>query len=148
MTLFTIPSKCLVFVCTLLFFRPEDSQRNIYEPVCLVCAGTKWFPGARLNFAENLLKFRDDSVAYEFLNDAMKEPQRITYRYMLGPLDLFAQVCVTFILNLYMLFNIISQVYERVARLAKAMRDAGVVKGLIAHISKVLIEDHDSLPAP
>jgi hypothetical protein len=46
-----------------------------------------------------------------------------------------------------MLFNI-SQVYERVARLAKAMRDAGVVKGLIAQMSNVLIEDHDSLPAP
>ena len=28
--------------------------------------GAKWFPGAQLNFAENLLRFRDDRVALAF----------------------------------------------------------------------------------
>src|SRR5262247_3113034 len=28
--------------------------------------GAKWFPGARLNFAENLLRFRDDQLAFVF----------------------------------------------------------------------------------
>ncbi|HZK48301.1 MAG TPA: acetyl-coenzyme A synthetase N-terminal domain-containing protein, partial [Thermoleophilia bacterium] len=29
--------------------------------------GTHWFPGARLNFAENLLRFRDDRTAFVFV---------------------------------------------------------------------------------
>lgn len=28
--------------------------------------GAKWFPGARLNFAENILKYRDNHVAFVF----------------------------------------------------------------------------------
>src|SRR5689334_21023926 len=28
--------------------------------------GTNWFPGARLNFAENLLRYRDDRLAFIF----------------------------------------------------------------------------------
>jgi acetoacetyl-CoA synthetase len=28
--------------------------------------GTKWFPGAELNFAENLLRYRDDRIAFAF----------------------------------------------------------------------------------
>ncbi|HUL22350.1 MAG TPA: acetyl-coenzyme A synthetase N-terminal domain-containing protein, partial [Thermodesulfobacteriota bacterium] len=28
--------------------------------------GTKWFVGARLNFAENLLRYRDDRLAFLF----------------------------------------------------------------------------------
>ncbi len=31
--------------------------------------GTKWFPGARLNFAENLLKFKDDQSALIYSNE-------------------------------------------------------------------------------
>jgi acetoacetyl-CoA synthetase len=31
--------------------------------------GPHWFPGARLNFAENLLRFRDDGVALVFWNE-------------------------------------------------------------------------------
>ena len=31
-----------------------------------VFPGTKWFPGARLNFAENLLKYKDDQLAFIF----------------------------------------------------------------------------------
>ena len=32
--------------------------------------GTRWFPGARLNFAENLLRYRDDRRALVFWNEA------------------------------------------------------------------------------
>ena len=31
-----------------------------------VFPGTKWFPGAELNFAENLLRYRDDQLAFIF----------------------------------------------------------------------------------
>ena len=34
--------------------------------------GTKWFPGARLNFAENLLRYRDDQVAFIFKGETQK----------------------------------------------------------------------------
>lgn len=63
--------------------------------------GAKWFPGARLNFAQNLLRFRDDSVAYISLSDASREPRKVTY----------------------------AQLYDEVARMARAMRAAGVKKG-------------------
>jgi len=57
--------------------------------------GAKWFSGARLNFAQNLLRYRDDHIAIVFKGEAMEEYQRITY----------------------------AQLYDRVARLAKRMRD-------------------------
>jgi len=41
--------------------------------------GRKWFEGARLNFAENLLRFRDDKIAMVFKGEA-SDPVRITYR--------------------------------------------------------------------
>jgi acetoacetyl-CoA synthetase len=63
--------------------------------------GAKWFSGARLNFAQNLLRYRDDSVAIVFKGEAMDEGRRITY----------------------------AQLYEKVARLAKRMRGEGVTKG-------------------
>jgi len=31
-----------------------------------VFPGTKWFPGSMLNFAENLLKYKDDQLAFIF----------------------------------------------------------------------------------
>src|SRR6266508_5856204 len=31
--------------------------------------GAKWFPGARLNFAENLLRYRDDQLAFIFIGE-------------------------------------------------------------------------------
>ena len=31
-----------------------------------VFPGTKWFPGAKLNFAENLLRFKDENLAFVF----------------------------------------------------------------------------------
>jgi acetoacetyl-CoA synthetase len=62
-----------------------------------VFPGTKWFPGARLNFAENLLRYRDDRVAFIFKGETQKSTQ-MTYK----------------------------EVYTSVARLAKSLRDIGV----------------------
>ena len=63
--------------------------------------GAKWFPGAQLNFAENLLRYRDDRPALVFKGEAMSEAVRYTY----------------------------AQLYDEVARLAKSLREAGVRKG-------------------
>ncbi len=62
--------------------------------------GSKWFPGARLNFAENLLRHRDDRTAIIFKGEG-RETLRITY----------------------------AGLYARVARLARALRGAGVAAG-------------------
>jgi len=62
--------------------------------------GAKWFSGAHLNFAENLLRYRDDRTALIFKSEA-RDAVRITYR------DLF----------------------KTVARLAGAMKNAGVERG-------------------
>ncbi|MBW1988412.1 MAG: acetoacetate--CoA ligase [Deltaproteobacteria bacterium] len=40
--------------------------------------GAKWFSGARMNFAENLLRFRDDLPAIVFYGEG-QEPVRLTY---------------------------------------------------------------------
>ena len=39
--------------------------------------GAKWFSGAKLNFAENLLRFRDDHVALIFKGEAQQYPGKI-----------------------------------------------------------------------
>jgi acetoacetyl-CoA synthetase len=62
--------------------------------------GAKWFPGARLNFAENLLRYRDDRTAFVFRGET-QVTRRMTY----------------------------SELYDTVARLAKSMRDLGVTAG-------------------
>ncbi|MFX0022703.1 MAG: acetoacetate--CoA ligase [Candidatus Hermodarchaeota archaeon] len=43
-----------------------------------VFPGTKWFPGAKLNFAENLLKFKDDQLAFIFQGET-KVSKQMTY---------------------------------------------------------------------
>lgn len=63
--------------------------------------GAKWFSGSRLNFAENLLRYRDDHPAIIFKGEAMDHSDQITY----------------------------AQLYEMVARLAKAMRREGITAG-------------------
>ncbi len=40
--------------------------------------GAKWFQGSRLNFAENLLRFRDNHIALIFKGEG-RAPVRITY---------------------------------------------------------------------
>ncbi|MBI5251975.1 MAG: acetoacetate--CoA ligase [Desulfomonile tiedjei] len=62
--------------------------------------GAKWFVGARLNFAENLLRFRDDQPALVFQGEGQQKV-RITY----------------------------AQLYDQVARMAQALKLAGVRTG-------------------
>ncbi len=61
--------------------------------------GSVWFPDATLNFAENLLKFRDDKTALVFRGEDGRR-ESLTY----------------------------SELYTRVAQLASALKNAGVVK--------------------
>ena len=62
--------------------------------------GAQWFTGARLNFAENLLRYRDAQTALIFKGEG-QPTVKITY----------------------------AALYDQVARLAKALRDAGVQSG-------------------
>ena len=62
--------------------------------------GAIWFPDARLNFAENLLKFRDDKPALVFRGETDFR-QSLTH----------------------------AELYRKVAQLASALRQQGVVKG-------------------
>jgi len=59
--------------------------------------GAKWFIGARLNFAENLLRYRDDHTAFVFKGETQKSA-RMSY----------------------------AELYDSVARLAKSLREMGV----------------------
>ena len=62
--------------------------------------GAHWFMGAELNFAENLLRYRDDRTALIFRNEA-QDTRRMSY----------------------------AELYDAVARLARSLRDTGVRKG-------------------
>ena len=62
--------------------------------------GAKWFVGSRLNYAENLLRFRDEQVAIHFRGEDQIE-RSLTY----------------------------NQLYSLVAKTAQAMRAAGVTQG-------------------
>jgi len=62
--------------------------------------GARWFPDVRLNFAQNLLRHRDDRVALAFRNEAGAASQ-LTY----------------------------GELYDAVSRLSTALRASGVVAG-------------------
>jgi acetoacetyl-CoA synthetase len=62
--------------------------------------GARWFPGARLNFAENLLKRRDDDDALIFRGED-RVRRRMSY----------------------------AELHAEVSRLAQAMREAGITAG-------------------
>jgi acetoacetyl-CoA synthetase len=62
--------------------------------------GAKWFIGAKLNFAENLLRYKDDYLAFIFRGENLKSA-RMTY----------------------------AELYDSVARLAKSLRETGVKAG-------------------
>jgi acetoacetyl-CoA synthetase len=62
--------------------------------------GAKWFSGARLNFAENLLRYRDDQVALIFKGED-QDTTKMTY----------------------------AELYDEVARVAKSLREAGIQVG-------------------
>jgi acetoacetyl-CoA synthetase len=55
--------------------RPYDEA--IEDPIRM--PGAKWFPGARLNFAENLLRYRDDRPAIVFRGED-KVQRRLSYK--------------------------------------------------------------------
>src|SRR4030042_6333184 len=76
--------------------RPYD--RVIDDPKKM--PGAKWFPGAKLNFAENLLRYRDDRLAFIFKGEAQKSAT-MTY----------------------------AELYRTVARLAKSLREIGIHPG-------------------
>jgi acetoacetyl-CoA synthetase len=94
--------------------QPEDFWRGVWD-FCGVIAsqpgdavleeadrfpGARWFPGARLNFAENLLRYRDDRPA---LVSLLENGQRREVSY--------------------------AQLYVRVGQLASSMRRGGIVAG-------------------
>ncbi|MGD8546079.1 MAG: acetoacetate--CoA ligase [Candidatus Bathyarchaeota archaeon] len=62
--------------------------------------GAKWFVGAKMNFAENLLRYRDEHIAFISKGETDK-PTKMTY----------------------------AELYDRVTRLAEALRRVGVVSG-------------------
>ena len=62
--------------------------------------GAKWFSGAELNFAENLLRYRDDQVALIFKGEE-QDSTKLTY----------------------------AELYDEVARVAKSLRDLGIQPG-------------------
>jgi len=62
--------------------------------------GARWFPGARLNFAENLLRRQDDAIALIFRGEDQVE-SRVTF----------------------------AELYAEVSRLTQALRDLGVQPG-------------------
>ena len=62
--------------------------------------GAKWFVGARLNFAENLLRYRDNHVAFIFKGENQKSA-KITY----------------------------AELYTQVGRLAESLREIGIAPG-------------------
>jgi len=62
--------------------------------------GSRWFPNVRLNFAQNLLRFKDDKSALIFRNE-WGHARELTY----------------------------AQLHVQVARMAHALKNAGVVKG-------------------
>ncbi len=66
-----------------------------------VMPGARWFNGARLNFAENLLRFRDQSTALIAAREGGRIAERISY----------------------------AELYRRVARLAHFLRGCGVGTG-------------------
>ncbi|MGD9973465.1 MAG: acetoacetate--CoA ligase [Desulfatirhabdiaceae bacterium] len=62
--------------------------------------GARWFPGARLNFAENLLRYRDDQDAIVFRGEE-RVKRKLTY----------------------------ARVYDEVARVAASLKDLGIQPG-------------------
>jgi len=77
--------------------------------------GAKWFQGARLNFAENLLRFRDDRIAVSFKAEG-RPTTSITY----------------------------AGLYDKVARLARSLRDMGIrpgdrIAGFVPNMTETVI---------
>jgi acetoacetyl-CoA synthetase len=73
--------------------------------------GANWFIGARLNFAQNLLRYRDDHLAFVFRGESQKSA-RMTY----------------------------AELYNSVARLAKPLREIGIAPGdrVVAYMPNIM----------
>ncbi|MCK4477093.1 acetoacetate--CoA ligase [Candidatus Bathyarchaeota archaeon] len=73
--------------------------------------GARWFVGAKLNFAENLLRYRDNHIAFVFKGET-KKSTRMTY----------------------------AELYDSVACLAKSLREIGVAIGdrVAAYMSNLM----------
>ncbi len=94
--------------------KAERSYNTVVEDLDKM-PGARWFPGARINFAENLLRFRDDQLAIVFIGEG-REPVRTTYR----------------------------QLYEKVSRVAKSLRALGIkpkdrVVGFMPNMTETII---------
>jgi len=77
--------------------------------------GARWFEGAKLNFAENLLRYRDDRVALSFRGEGLPT------------------VSMTY-----------AQLYDQVARLASSLRAMGIkpgdrVAGFLPNMSEAVV---------
>ncbi len=79
--------------------RASQSYESVIDDISHF-PGARWFTGARLNFAENLLRFRDDRPAFVFRSEGPRSAS-LTY----------------------------AQLYELVGRLAESLRRAGVRPG-------------------
>lgn len=84
---------------TLLDIKASKKYDKVIDDISKL-PGAKWFPGAKLNFAENLLRFKDEKKALIFKGESL-DPVSITY----------------------------AELYDRVARLVKSLREFGIVKG-------------------
>ncbi|MFZ5652313.1 MAG: acetoacetate--CoA ligase [Bacillota bacterium] len=82
--------------CGIIASKPYDNVVTNLDDML----GSRWFNGARLNFAENLLRYRDDRTALIFRSES-GATSRIAYR----------------------------ELYGKVAGLAAALRDMGVKTG-------------------
>ncbi len=76
--------------------------------------GAKWFQGARLNFAENLLKFRDDKIAIVFQGEFCEENH--TGKDQTGEKRSAREMTY-------------SNLYKEVARCAELLKSLGVIQG-------------------
>ena len=77
--------------------------------------GAKWFEGATLNFAENLLRHRDDKIAIHFYGEDGTQSS-LSYR----------------------------ELYDKVSRLVQSMSEMGIVKndrivGFMPNIPETII---------
>jgi acetoacetyl-CoA synthetase len=82
--------------CGIVFSKPYEEV--VDDPFKM--PGAKWFRGAQLNFAENLLRYRDDQTAIVFVGETQQR-RTITYR----------------------------ELYKLVGKISKALRSMGVKPG-------------------
>lgn len=79
--------------------KTSEPYTEVVDDPCKM-PGARWFTGARLNFAENLLRYRDDQVALIFKEEA-QDSTKMTY----------------------------AELYDEVARVAKSLKELGVQVG-------------------